>query len=99
MKRPLLFLVRNKLSPQNYLIIPRAHRESVQDLPDNWWADMKQLLAAVPDLPADYNISINIGKQAGQTLGHLHFWVIPRAGDVPAAGKGLAKLIDEANQE
>jgi histidine triad (HIT) family protein len=93
------FLIRNKLSPATFLIIPDAHYESLLDLPDGWWADLKQMLQAVPDLLPDYNLSINIGKQAGQTLGHLHFWIIPRPAGAPASGKGLAKLIDEANVE
>lgn len=48
-------------------------------------------------MPEDYNISLNIGKLAGQTVKHLHFWVIPRYADTPSTGKGLACLIKDAN--
>jgi len=93
------FLIRNQPSPQTFLIIPEAHYESLLDLPDGWWGSLKPMLAAVPELLPDYNLSVNIGKPAGQTLKHLHFWVIPRPEGTPASGKGLAKLVDEANVE
>jgi hypothetical protein len=75
-----------------YLLIPRAHVESIADVPDDWWADFKALLAKL-DIPEPYNLSLNIGGIAGQTLKHLHFWIIPRAADTPSSGQGLATLI------
>jgi len=91
------FLINNKYNPGNYLIIPNKHYESLLDLPDMWWQEVKILLAKVPDLPSDYNISLNIGKLAGQSINHLHFWVIPRVDGTPASGKGFVKLIDQIN--
>jgi len=91
------YLVGAGSSPGNYLIIPETHVESLSELPDTWWADAKTMLTEVPDLPPDYNLSINLGKAAGQTMGHLHFWVIPRFSGQAASGKGLARLIDDAN--
>ncbi|HEY2004308.1 MAG TPA: Sua5/YciO/YrdC/YwlC family protein [Candidatus Saccharimonadia bacterium] len=84
--------------PGHYLIIPETHVETLMELPDSWWAEVKELLPQVPGLPDNYNLSINIGREAGQTLGHLHFWVIPRAAGQPSSGKGFAKLIYEADQ-
>ena len=92
------YLIPAITSPGNFLIIPNAHIESPQDLPDSWWSDVKTLLASMPDQPSQYNISLNIGQAAGQRIKHLHFWVIPRAGGQPASGKGLALLIQEANE-
>lgn len=92
------YLTTNKYSPGNFLIIPKEHIESPLDLPDTWWRDVKELLAKLPELPATYNISLNLGKEAGQTIKHLHFWIIPRQGDTRSSGKGLAKLIAEADQ-
>jgi diadenosine tetraphosphate (Ap4A) HIT family hydrolase len=74
------------------LLIPKAHIESLSDLPDDWWADFKALLAKLP-VPETYNLSLNMGSVAGQTLKHLHFWIVPRAEGTPSAGKGLASLI------
>jgi diadenosine tetraphosphate (Ap4A) HIT family hydrolase len=81
----------------SYLIIPAGHYESLLDLPDNWWQDMKSLLGRVPGLAGDYNLSLNYGKNAGQSLKHLHFWVIPREDGKPSSGKGFARLIAEAD--
>lgn len=91
------YLIEAALHSNNYLIIPSAHIESPIDLPDTWWSDVKTLIPKIPDLSNDYNISFNIGVEAGQTLKHLHLWIIPRAANQPASHKGLARLIDEAN--
>lgn len=81
----------------SYLIVPKAHYEALDELPDDWWIDVKTLLRQLPVLQQDYNLSINIGKEAGQKLRHLHFWVIPRQAGTPASTKGLAALIAEVN--
>lgn len=92
------YLTTAKSNPDNFLIIPEAHIESLTDLPDKWWMDLKALLVKIPRLPSSYNLSINVGQDAGQTQKHLHFWVVPRAAGQRASGKGLASLIDEANK-
>ena len=92
------YLTTAKGNEHNYLIIPASHVASLTDLPDDWWRDAKDMLKHIPDLQ-DYNLSLNYGKSAGQTLEHIHFWIIPRVSNEPAAGKGLARLINEANQE
>jgi L-threonylcarbamoyladenylate synthase len=92
------YLIEASTAPGTYLIIPDTHVEKLAELPDSWWAEVKELLPRVPGLPENYNLSINIGAAAGQTLGHLHFWVIPRAGGRPSSGKGLARLVNEADK-
>lgn len=87
------YLIANITFPGNYLIIPSSHTESLTDLPDTWWQDVKELLGKVPEHLAEYNVSFNIGRQAGQTVKHVHLWVIPRNETQPNAGKGLASLI------
>ena len=52
----------------------------------------------VPTDLGHYNLSFNLGKHAGQSVKHLHLWIIPRNDDEPAAGRGLATLIEEANR-
>jgi len=74
------------------------HVESPLDLPDDWWRDVKELLAQVPAQLVDYNLTFNVGREAGQSVKHLHFWVVPRKADEPASGKGLGALIEAYNQ-
>ncbi len=93
------FLISAEFGSDNYLIIPDGHAESLQDLPDTWWQDFKALLAKLPVQPESYNLSLNMGKTAGQSVKHLHFWIIPRKDGQPASGKGLALLINEANAQ
>lgn len=92
------FLTTNAFMPGNFLIIPSAHIEQLTELPDTWWADVKTLLPKVPGLTGDYNLAVNYGKAAGQSLKHLHFWIIPRASDRPSSGKGLARFISDADK-
>lgn len=92
------FLTTNAFMPGNFLIIPKAHIEQPTDLPDTWWVDFKTLLPQVPNLAGDFNITVNYGKAAGQSLKHLHFWIIPRKSDMPSSGKGLARFIAEADK-
>lgn len=91
------FLLKGEFGHGTYLIIPSQHTEALTDLPDNWWMDVKQLLPKIPDLPANYNLALNYGKAAGQSVKHLHFWFIPRAADEPSAGKGLASFIRDTD--
>jgi diadenosine tetraphosphate (Ap4A) HIT family hydrolase len=91
------YVAENEFSPGNYLIIPVEHVETPLELSDTWWAEVKILLRRIPGLAEHYNVSLNVGSQAGQTVKHLHFWVVPRARDKPSSGKGLARLISEAD--
>ncbi|MDP6529941.1 MAG: HIT family protein [Gemmatimonadota bacterium] len=44
--------------------------------------------------PAAYNIGINAGRVAGQTIDHLHIHLIPRyPGDVPDPTGGVRNII------
>lgn len=70
------------------LVIPRRHVGSFFDVTPAERDDLMSLLAAARvDLdrefhPAGYNIGINDGAAAGQTVPHLHVHLIPRyAGD------------------
>ncbi len=90
------FLTTVLTSPGNYLLIPLEHVESLSELSDDWWRDVKQLLGQLPTFN-DYNLSVNVGELAGQRVKHIHFWLIPRFAGQAASGKGFAQLIDEAN--
>jgi len=92
------FLIDNITFPGNYLIIPKAHAEDPGALPDTWWRDVKAMLSSIPSTPESYNLSFNIGRDAGQTVRHLHLWVVPRAAGEPASQKGLVTLINFRNE-
>ena len=72
------------VSPGHTLIIPRRHVASFFEITDTERAELISLLAAArADLdrefrPAGYNIGINDGAAAGQTVQHLHIHLIPR---------------------
>lgn len=93
------YMFRPTDATEYFLIVPDVHVEAPADLPDTWWNEVKALLKRVPELGAHYNLSVNVGREAGQTVRHLHFWVIPRVADEPASRKGLARLIAEVNEQ
>lgn len=72
------------VSPGHTLIIPRRHIGSFFDLNVDERNDLMQLLEKAKDVvnaelcPAGYNIGINDGAAAGQTVPHLHIHLIPR---------------------
>ena len=72
------------VSPGHTLIIPRRHVASFFDITDAERADLMSLLTAARDdlerqlHPAGFNIGINDGAAAGQTVPHLHIHLIPR---------------------
>ena len=86
------------VSQGHTLIIPRRTLSSFQELNDaersrllHWvdWAQ-KQLLATLTPPPEAFNLGVNDGKAAGQTMPQFHFHVIPLyAGDVADPRGGI----------
>jgi len=82
----LSFVIRDAfpVSPGHMLIIPRRHVASFFEITDEERADLMALLQQARDEldrefgPAGYNIGINDGLAAGQTVPHLHIHLIPR---------------------
>jgi diadenosine tetraphosphate (Ap4A) HIT family hydrolase len=72
------------VSPGHTLIVPRRHVASFFALDAAEQADLLALLnAVVAELdgefaPDGYNIGLNEGEAAGQTVKHIHLHVIPR---------------------
>src|SRR5262249_55558206 len=71
------------------LVIPRQHVASLFDLPDEEQAAIWRLVAQVRAKlacelqPDGFNVGVNDGQAAGQTVMHAHVHVIPRRmGDV-----------------
>ena len=82
------------------LVVPRRHVGSFFDATSEERGAMLALLdKAKRQLdsefsPASFNIGINDGVAAGQTIPHLHMHLIPRyAGDVPDPRGGVRWLI------
>jgi diadenosine tetraphosphate (Ap4A) HIT family hydrolase len=82
------------------LVIPKRWIVSFFDLSQTEWLDMVALLAQVRrDLQRDFkpdafNIGINDGEAAGQSVAHAHIHIIPRyAGDHPNPRGGIRCVI------
>jgi diadenosine tetraphosphate (Ap4A) HIT family hydrolase len=84
------------------LIIPRRHVASVFDLDDKEYADLWRMVSQVRDelakefKPDGFNVGINEGEAAGQTVAHAHIHVIPRrTGDVEDPRGGVRWVVPE----
>lgn len=81
------------------LIIPKRHFASYFDATQDEVLAFYDLTNKIKKLlddefkPSGYNIGINIGETAGQTIFHLHIHLIPRyAGDVENPRGGIRKF-------
>ena len=88
------------VSPGHTLVIPKRHGAGFFELtPDEVMAVYKLLgrmkVRLDRDLkPAGYNIGVNIGEAAGQTVMHSHVHLIPRFwGDVSEPRGGVRNVI------
>ncbi|HYE82309.1 MAG TPA: HIT family protein [Clostridia bacterium] len=81
------------------LIIPKRHFAAFFDATSEEVSAFYDLVSLIKKLldeelkPDGYNIGINIGEAAGQTIFHLHIHVIPRySGDVENPRGGIRKF-------
>ena len=88
------------VSPGHSLIIPKRHIGSFFEVSSVERADLMALLASMRALlnaelnPEAYNIGINDGPQAGQTVPHMHMHLIPRfVGDVADPRGGVRWIL------
>ena len=88
------------VNPGHVLIVSRRHAASLFELSPTEQAALWTLLPAVKAVlderysPAAYNVGVNVGAAAGQTVGHVHVHVIPRnEGDVPDPRGGVRGVI------
>lgn len=95
---PLAVAIRDgyPISPGHSLVIPRRHVGSFFEISDEERCAMFELLGNQKQLldeefsPAGYNVGINDGAAAGQTVPHLHIHLIPRfPGDLPDPRGGV----------
>ncbi|MBU3694016.1 MAG: HIT family protein [Rhodocyclaceae bacterium] len=90
------------VSPGHTLLIPRRHIGSLFELPGGDLLDLLTLLGRVKaeldreHHPDGYNIGVNDGAAAGQTVPHLHIHLIPRYhGDQPDPRGGVRWIFPE----
>jgi histidine triad (HIT) family protein len=82
--RVLAFLDIHPVAPGHTLVVPRTHFGVLTELPDDLAGDMliavRQVAQAVVQVHGahGFNVLQANGRAAGQTVGHLHFHVIPR---------------------
>jgi diadenosine tetraphosphate (Ap4A) HIT family hydrolase len=88
------------VSPGHALIVSRRHVESFFDLKADEVAAIVALLHRAKarlderDRPGGYNVGINVGPDAGQTVMHVHVHLIPRqTGDVAEPEGGVRNVI------
>ena len=88
------------VSQGHALITPRRHVPSFFDLTKDEQQDILRLLDSVKSIidekyhPDGYNVGINVGEAAGQSIFHVHMHLIPRyKGDVPNPRGGVRGVI------
>jgi diadenosine tetraphosphate (Ap4A) HIT family hydrolase len=91
---------RHPASEGHFLVIPYRHFASYFDITDEELVDLWKLVARGKEIvegkyhPDGYNIGINVGTVAGQSIHHLHIHVIPRyKGDVENPKGGVRGVI------
>ncbi|KPJ94599.1 MAG: HIT family hydrolase [Gemmatimonas sp. SG8_17] len=90
------------LSPGHTLIVPRRHETDFFALSRGEQAALWSLVPAVRNAiertynPTGYNVGVNSGTSAGQTIDHIHIHVIPRyPGDVKDPRGGVRWVIPD----
>jgi diadenosine tetraphosphate (Ap4A) HIT family hydrolase len=90
------------VSPGHALVVPRRHEPDFFSLTAEEQAGVVALVNLVRALlderfsPDAYNLGVNAGKAAGQTILHTHLHVIPRyAGDVAEPRGGVRWVLPE----
>ena len=101
-KRMVAFLDNNPISKGHLLVVPKEHHLNLLDTPIDL---LKDVIAIVQKLAVivieavgakGFNLSVSNGKEAGQTVDHLHFHIIPRfTGDNFHSWSGKALSDDE----
>jgi diadenosine tetraphosphate (Ap4A) HIT family hydrolase len=89
------------VTPLHALIIPKRHIPDYFDLSDTELSDCHELLRLMreeiqkqdPSVQA-FNVGINVGETAGQTIFHCHIHLIPRRkGDIENPRGGIRHVI------
>jgi diadenosine tetraphosphate (Ap4A) HIT family hydrolase len=88
------------ISEGHTLVVPRQHVGCLFELPSAEQEDLWKLVSCVRESlknrlhPDGFNVGLNDGIAAGQTVGHAHIHVIPRfSGDVTDPRGGVRWVI------
>jgi diadenosine tetraphosphate (Ap4A) HIT family hydrolase len=88
------------VNPGHALVVSRRHVADLFDLDADEQAGLWALVPSVKQAlderhrPTGYNIGINVGVSAGQTIDHVHIHVVPRYdGDVDDPSGGVRFVI------
>jgi diadenosine tetraphosphate (Ap4A) HIT family hydrolase len=88
------------VSPGHTLVVPRRHVSDVFALDRNEIIEILRLVRSSKlrldsELgPSGYNVGVNVGRDAGQTVMHAHVHVIPRfRGDTADPTGGVRRVI------
>lgn len=101
-ERDLAIALRDKypVSRGHLLVCPRRHVESFFELSETEFAAIMRLVQQMKQAsdtdfhPDGYNLGVNVGRAAGQTVMHVHVHLIPRYhGDVPDPTGGIRNVI------
>ena len=100
LENELAFAIYDKypVSKGHVLVIPKRHYASYFDATPEELTAINELIIQIKEIldelkPDGYNIGINVGEAAGQTVFHLHIHVIPRyTGDVDNPRGGIRKF-------
>ena len=90
------------VSPGHVLVLPRRHEPDFFSLGEDEQAAILKLVGELQSLlvseqhPDGFNVGINVGAAAGQTVEHAHLHLIPRyKGDVADPRGGVRWIIPE----
>ena len=90
------------VNPGHVLIVPKIHVADYFELESDLQVACLKLLNQVKDIiceryqPDGFNIGINAGAAAGQTIFHVHLHLIPRYhGDMPDPRGGVRGVIPD----
>ncbi len=96
------FYDRFPINEGHALVIPRAHVASVFDLDPAVQNELWEMVVAVRKIladrfsPAGFNVGVNDGVAAGQTIDHAHIHIIPRyENDVADPRGGIRWVLPE----
>jgi diadenosine tetraphosphate (Ap4A) HIT family hydrolase len=88
------------VSPGHSLVVARRHVDDVFDLRADEFAEVIRLIQSARTRlgstlnPTGFNIGVNVGRDAGQTIPHVHVHIIPRyAGDSADPTGGVRGVI------
>jgi diadenosine tetraphosphate (Ap4A) HIT family hydrolase len=86
------------VSPGHRLIVPKRHVASLFELAPEEYSELftiaRELATSDRSAPDGWNLGVNVGPAAGQTVMHVHVHLVPRMlGDVPDPRGGVRWVV------